>query len=366
MIRFNLMNPAWTERQRMNDDFDGPWKEALQEYLPEFIAFFFPDLDDRIDWSRGFESLDQELLRISPEGATETGSVDKLYRVWDRSGAEHWLLIHIEVQSQARANFSRRMFRYNMAIFLAYDRLPISIGVLADDRTNWRPSSFRLEEAGTRVEFHFRTVKLLDFAEREEELRTSLNPFAVMVDAHLNTMRTRDNLAERGEIKFAISRSLFERGFSREQIEKIFRFMDWLMLLPPEINLNWWKRVETMKMESKPTFVPIWERLRIEYGEQVARDVTREVTENVTREVTDRVTKSVTERVQLEARLDNLREFVGRSLGIRFGDQTRSLIAELVKINSPQTLTEISDLLALGRSFEEIASRIRSETNDAD
>ena len=24
-------------------DFDGPWKEALDVYLPDILAFFFPD-----------------------------------------------------------------------------------------------------------------------------------------------------------------------------------------------------------------------------------------------------------------------------------------------------------------------------------
>jgi hypothetical protein len=42
----------------MTDDFDGPWKEALEVFLPEFLAFFLPDGYSRIDWSRGYQSLE--------------------------------------------------------------------------------------------------------------------------------------------------------------------------------------------------------------------------------------------------------------------------------------------------------------------
>ncbi|MFN8511406.1 MAG: hypothetical protein U0232_30830 [Thermomicrobiales bacterium] len=35
-------------------DFDGPWKEFLDDYLPEIMAFCFPDAHADIDWSRGY------------------------------------------------------------------------------------------------------------------------------------------------------------------------------------------------------------------------------------------------------------------------------------------------------------------------
>ena len=35
-------------------DFDGPWKSALDTYLADFLAFFFPQAHADIDWSRGY------------------------------------------------------------------------------------------------------------------------------------------------------------------------------------------------------------------------------------------------------------------------------------------------------------------------
>ncbi len=32
-------------------EFDSPWKEALDEFLRQFLLFFFPDIERLIDWS---------------------------------------------------------------------------------------------------------------------------------------------------------------------------------------------------------------------------------------------------------------------------------------------------------------------------
>jgi len=35
-------------------DYDSPWKEMLERYFPEFMAFFFPKAHHEIDWARIF------------------------------------------------------------------------------------------------------------------------------------------------------------------------------------------------------------------------------------------------------------------------------------------------------------------------
>ena len=42
-------------------DYDSPWKEALDQFFPAFLAFFFPKVHGLVDWSRGYEALDQKL-----------------------------------------------------------------------------------------------------------------------------------------------------------------------------------------------------------------------------------------------------------------------------------------------------------------
>lgn len=47
-----------------NDDYDSPWKEAVEHYLPQFLAFFFPVAYAVIDWAKGYAFLDQELQAV--------------------------------------------------------------------------------------------------------------------------------------------------------------------------------------------------------------------------------------------------------------------------------------------------------------
>lgn len=38
-------------------DFDSPWKETLEYYFEDFMAFFFSQAYADIDWQRGYEFL---------------------------------------------------------------------------------------------------------------------------------------------------------------------------------------------------------------------------------------------------------------------------------------------------------------------
>ncbi|MFP1679129.1 hypothetical protein ACLD02_10540 [Alloalcanivorax sp. C16-2] len=63
------------------DDYDSPWKEAIEEMLPDFMAFYFPDAWQSIDWTKSHRFLDQELRKIVPESNTGQRVVDKLVEV---------------------------------------------------------------------------------------------------------------------------------------------------------------------------------------------------------------------------------------------------------------------------------------------
>lgn len=114
-------------------DYDSPWKEIIESYFEQFIAFFFIEAHPDIDWSCGYEFLDKELAQVVREAESGRTIVDKLVKVWLKDGEETWLLIHIEVQSQAQADFPLRMFTYNYRLFDRYQKEVVSFAVLADD-----------------------------------------------------------------------------------------------------------------------------------------------------------------------------------------------------------------------------------------
>ena len=117
-----------------SDDYDSPWKDALQRYLREFLAFFFPDIADDVDWGRGYEALDKEFQQIIKGAAVKTVFADNLFQVWRKNGREAWLLTHVEVQGQRDATFPKRMFRYNTRAWDLHDRPVISLAILCDDQ----------------------------------------------------------------------------------------------------------------------------------------------------------------------------------------------------------------------------------------
>ena len=86
-------------------DYDSPWKEALDRYFEACMAFFFLEAHADIDWARGYEMLDKELQPIVRQSKHGRRYVDKLVKVWLKSGEEKWLLIHIEVQAWKESDF---------------------------------------------------------------------------------------------------------------------------------------------------------------------------------------------------------------------------------------------------------------------
>ena len=69
-------------KAKQRTDYDSPWKEVLERYFEQFIAFFVPQARGDIDWSRGYEFLDKELQQVVREAAAGRHVVDKLVRVW--------------------------------------------------------------------------------------------------------------------------------------------------------------------------------------------------------------------------------------------------------------------------------------------
>ncbi len=95
---------------------DSSWRKILDQLLPEFLAFYFPEIHQAIDFDKGVEFLDKELQKILPQ-EDEAGKRigDKLVKVLLRDGSEKWLLIHIEIQGYREHDFSKRVFSVTIA-----------------------------------------------------------------------------------------------------------------------------------------------------------------------------------------------------------------------------------------------------------
>jgi hypothetical protein len=122
----------------------------------------------------------------------------------------------------------------NHRIHERYGREVVSLVVLTDDRPSWRPSEYRSERWDFSHVLRFPVVKVLDFRERRAELETNPNPFAMVVMAHLERQAAATE-ADRLRVKVNLFRRLLGRGHGRKDIIHLFRFIDWLLVLPPEM-----------------------------------------------------------------------------------------------------------------------------------
>jgi len=190
----------------------------LEEYLEDFFALFFPRAHAEIDWARGGAFLDKELQQVVRDADLGRRMTDKLVQVWRRDGVDAWVLAHIEVQSQEEAIFAHRMFVYYYRLLDRYARQVASFAVLGDERPGWRPAHYETALWGCELRFTYPMVKLRDYRARRAELEASDNPFATVVLAHLAARDTRRSAVRRREVKLALTRRLYERGYSRERV----------------------------------------------------------------------------------------------------------------------------------------------------
>lgn len=208
------------------------WKSILEEILDDFLRFFFPNADRLFDLEKGFEYLDKELEQLFPPENEKCSPkyVDKLVKVYSRSGVEAWLLVHIEVQGYRDDAFSDRMFTYYYRIWDKYRKPITAFAILTDDCKYYLPGQFEQACLGTSLCFRFNSFKVLD--QSDEELADNDNPFAQAVlvtkTALLGKRLTPDKLYR---LKIDLAKRLLSRDIPKRKIGKLLEFLKFYVRL---------------------------------------------------------------------------------------------------------------------------------------
>ena len=160
------------------------------------------------------------------------------------------------------------MYIYNYRIFDRYQRRVASMAILSDTSPYWQPQSFGYELLGCKVSLDFPIVKLLDYGERWNELEADTNPFSMVVMAHLQTQRTQQQPMERYAAKLKLAQMLYRRGYNRRDVLELFRFIDWILTLPGELEQQFRVELAQFEAEVKMEYVTSVERLAKEEGRE--------------------------------------------------------------------------------------------------
>lgn len=250
----------------MADDYDSPWKAAIERYFADFLHFYFPAAHARIDWSQPIAFLEQELREVVIDAELGKRFVDKLVRVTGQGGRQEWLYIHLEVQGSAQANFAERMFVYNYRLYDRYHAPIASLAVLADEQLNWRPTAFGYDVLDCQMGIRFPVAKLLDWSGNEAMLADSPNPFAIVTRAHLATRATAQDPQARCLAKWQIVRDLYRHDWDKQKVLELFAVVDWMMRLPKEQEQVFRETLEASEEGMKMQYVTSIERLAREEG----------------------------------------------------------------------------------------------------
>ena len=211
-------------------DYDGLWKDVIDDFFEDFCMFFAPDVYELIDFSKGYTFIEQELNSLFSDSELGKKRTDKLAKVNLKSGEEKWILVHVEVQGYKDKHFADRMFKYFYRIYDKYNKKIFAIALFSDSNENYEPNEFKYEFFDTRLIYSFRTYKIL--TQSEVQLSKSKNPFAMAILAGLFAIKSKKNVDIKYEFKMKLIRLLKEKRWCREKIESLFLFIDALLKLP--------------------------------------------------------------------------------------------------------------------------------------
>ena len=294
-------------------DYDSPWKEITRQLFEPFMLFFFPSIHAQIDWSKGYSFQEKEFQKIAYDAETGRRTVDRLVKVRLRGGQRLWLLIHIEIQGKREAQFETRMFMYHYRAFDLHKERILSLAILTDRSPNWRPQQYEHEAFGCRLQFDFPTVKLMDYQDQLGELEQNDNPFALVVLAHLRAQKARGKAKK--EFKKQLIRLTWQRGYSKKQTGQLLRVLDWLMILPEDLERELRRELVVEENQYMKQYVTSWERMAKEEG------------------ILEGQLKG-----KLEGELKTLRANIQEILDARFGAPPRVLVKNLEQIGNPEYL----------------------------
>ena len=243
--------------------FDEAWKQVIEQFFPQFVQFFVPELYETINFQKPLTFLDKELAELSQQALRGAKVVDKLAKVFLKDGEEQWILIHIEVQGDADEDFSLRMFRYYYRIFDRYGKRIVSLAVLTDRAIGSADGRYDLRIHGSGVDFHYLPFNLMDY--ERAALEADENPMAMVVLAAQERERLRRQ-GDRFNAKWYLTRRLYEKGYNREEIIDLFNFIDWVIRLNVEEQIRLRDAIQTLEEVNKMPYITSIERIGMERG----------------------------------------------------------------------------------------------------
>ncbi len=306
----------------LSDQFDAPWKVAVERFLQPLLHLCFPAVHDAIDWRHRPEFLDTELQALGPDHQQGARTIDKLVKVRRLDGADQRLFLHIEIQAQSTAHFPWRMWVYYYRLYDKYGPGVISLAILADADPRWRPHTYEAEIVGCGLRFEFPVFKVLDCEDAETRFEQTGNPFALVLAAQQLALATQRDPRARYEGRFRLARHMRRRGLDLETLRDLWRVIHVLTRLPRELELQF--RTEVAKLTASEDAMAMTE-LITPYEEIVLEEGLA--------------------KGRVEGRVEGLVEGLLRALNARFGTVPEAVRQRVQEVREESRLCEAMRLV---------------------
>ena len=167
------------------------------------------------------------------------------------------------------------------------------------------------------------------------ELESSLNPFAMIVMAHLKTKATTGNPEQREVWKWSLIRGLYDRGLTREKIIKLFQIIDRMMTLPSFLQESLDFKIQQFEEQRTMPLLSSMELRGMERGKEISKEIGKEI-----------------------GALQNARDYIKAVLRVRLGKIPLEIETYLMQISDLSVLDKLLILAATTNSFEDFKQSI--------
>ncbi|MCI1694305.1 Rpn family recombination-promoting nuclease/putative transposase [Aneurinibacillus aneurinilyticus] len=310
-------------------DHDRLFKELLSTFFEEFMALFFPDAYEAIDFEHT-SFLSEELFTDILKG--EKRRVDLLVETHLR-GEESLIIIHVEPQSYEQTSFHDRMFIYFSRLYEKYRRRILPIAIFSYDKVKEEPDTLHISFPF----FNVMTFQFLKVELRRKNWRDYIQQDNPIAAALLSKMGYTPE--ERVEVKKEFLRMLVRLEQDPARMTLLTGFFETYLQLSEEEEQH--LRMELQKLDPNEEgrimeLTTSWHEKGRREGKQEGRQ---------------------------EGRQEGKREAVHVLLQAKFGDAAKALHEDIQKLTKDEYIDELLLKVTIAPSLQEVKDFIQDKVS---
>jgi hypothetical protein len=170
-------------------------------------------------------------------------------------------------------------------------------------------------------------IKLLDFD--RSGLEKDNNPFAIITRVHLAKITSEKDTDKRYSFRLDLTKELYSRDYSKEQIIRLYRFIDYVLKLPEPEALQFNEEMELFEEAQTMPYMSTIERMAREEG--LLQGIQQGIDEGIQQGIQQGRTRGQLEKAQ---------EAVLEVLEVRFGDVAFSVKEAIICCNDLSRLNK--------------------------